>query len=287
MFRGMALRTTSFFTVLLGVGFLLACGSSDKGSLYGGSSGGSSASGGSGAPAGGGTSSGGTSSGGAPAGGGTSSGGTSSGGTSSGGAPAGGGAPSGGSGGASSGGASSGGASRGGASSGGAPAGGGGTSSGGAPASLCAGHCGSGEPILNGGSNCYCDGICLEKGDCCPGFTQTCEQKAVACDADLCKLPQELCCQKWNGESFEGACATSGSGCTIAVSCNGPEDCGGGQVCCGTLNSGDKYFTSMACTSASSCDYMNHKRVICGGSGVCPGGYVCKSWMQYKYCGIP
>lgn len=73
--------------------------------------------------------------------------------------------------------------------------------------------------------------------------------------------------------------------------CNGPEDCSGGDVCCGTLNANLTQFTTTKCESPSNCQYAAGKRVMCYlNPGACPSGYICKAWSSppiVSYCGVP
>lgn len=137
---------------------------------------------------------------------------------------------------------------------------------------------------------CYCDAACVSKGDCCPGYAQACGGGKIACAGDVCsRSSNQFCCHNWSSSNgWSSACAQDGKVCTSSSYCDGPEDCGPGTVCCGKLNSGGNYFTSMSCQA--SCEYENGVRVICGASKACPAGYVCKpssSPSGYSYCGKP
>ncbi|MCE7891228.1 MAG: hypothetical protein DYH12_16285 [Sorangiineae bacterium PRO1] len=152
------------------------------------------------------------------------------------------------------------------------------------------GHCGSSSPQPGPTGNCYCDAQCVAQNDCCPGYKDACASGQVACGADQCELGSgERCCHKYGSGSWSSACQPQSQACSgIATSnCDGPEDCPG-QVCCGKV--ANNYLSSMTCEAASACQYSSGYRVICGASGQCPSGYVCKTLSSppgYKYCGVP
>lgn len=71
--------------------------------------------------------------------------------------------------------------------------------------------------------------------------------------------------------------------------CDGPEDCYGGQVCCGNLvqnRQGYWFYSELSCKSSCS---GNTNRVVCGkNAGVCPSGTTCKGSTilpGYNLCG--
>ncbi|MCC6214092.1 MAG: hypothetical protein IT376_04445 [Polyangiaceae bacterium] len=72
-----------------------------------------------------------------------------------------------------------------------------------------------------------------------------------------------------------GSCTCSGFGCTfLEVTCDGPEDCPGSQVCCGTFvqgpGPGGSRYTSVVC--AATCDGGNERR-LCHSDNDCSGQY--------------
>lgn len=72
-----------------------------------------------------------------------------------------------------------------------------------------------------------------------------------------CPLPADKCC----AQSGSGSCVAQSMGCAmpaVSVTCDGPEDCGGAELCCALANG--TQCTSMACTS-----------VVCRTSADCPG----------------
>ncbi|MCK6537690.1 MAG: hypothetical protein L6Q84_32355, partial [Polyangiaceae bacterium] len=111
----------------------------------------------------------------------------------------------------------------------------------------------------------------------------------VACGTDKCDPEKGFCCQHFTGGAYQATCYTSSQTCYGAdIKCDGPEDCGSGQICCGTLvqnGGGSGYYTDFSCKN--SCNYAG-ARVVCGSSpGVCPSGTTCKGSSilpQYKIC---
>jgi hypothetical protein len=127
--------------------------------------------------------------------------------------------------------------------------------------------------------------------DCCPGYVTSCEKSAIACGSDVCSLNNSFCCQEWNGSSYTPACQAKSSSCGgTEITCNGPEDCGSGQVCCGQIGATGA-FDQFSCVPSGNCQYTNNQRVICGTApSSCPSGFVCKTTSYppgYGYCGKP
>ena len=89
----------------------------------------------------------------------------------------------------------------------------------------------------------------------------------VPCNNGLCAVGEVCCVGSSNND--KAGCAMSGncqSG-TFAVSCDGPEDCEGGDVCCGVYNGA---WMQISCESSCS-NYQAGERVICGNnSSNCP-----------------
>lgn len=63
-----------------------------------------------------------------------------------------------------------------------------------------------------------------------------------------------------------GTCISSGGTCSIPfstrASCDGPEDCANGSVCCGTLGTVPGNYTELACVPAASCTGTG-KQIMC------------------------
>ena len=104
--------------------------------------------------------------------------------------------------------------------------------------------------------------------------------EGVSCGVGLptqCALGTERCCVR---SLMTDTCIGSSESCecpvrgceTLEAHCDGPEDCGEGQVCCGTL-SGSSY-SEFRC--ADSCNYQGTQRIACHQDLTeCPGGQVC------------
>lgn len=259
--------TTRTLAILFAAGLLGACGSSSGSDLFqngGSGGGGSGGDGGTGASAAGGSDSGGSSaSGGSSGDGGTGNsggdggvGGSSTGGAggSAGTATAGAGGATGGSGGSAGSGGATGGTS-GSAGTGGNPTGGTGGSTAGTGGT-------GGSTAGTGGTGGTGGGV---TGD--PG--------SVTCNGSACRVDQgNKCCVPWYGSSPTGSCIDENADCDgngiqdlkNDITCNGPEDCGAGQHCCGeteTIGFGGNQRTvydSLSCKN--SCG--NGEVIICG-----------------------
>lgn len=152
---------------------------------------------------------------------------------------------------------------------GGVPAGGGGTSaSGGSGGSSGAG---SGGIAGAGGSAGGASGG--SAGTTASGGTGGGSGQSIACGTKSCALPGSYCC---NHPNQPDECLASATSCTFGVEmkCDGPEDCGAGEVCCGAIfvQGQNISYTSTAC--AATCSGKN-ARVVCGSSGKCPTGLTC------------
>ena len=85
--------------------------------------------------------------------------------------------------------------------------------------------------------------------------------------ANTCTLPTHCCFSNYSAQ-HDGFCANNA--CTWGtISCDGPEDCGGGGHCCATQlhdSNGDISGYSLACqASACSGDELCHTSSTCGG----------------------
>jgi hypothetical protein len=98
----------------------------------------------------------------------------------------------------------------------------------------------------------------------------------------LCELSTEKCC----GRSLRtDTCIPAAEACTcdlpdcttMEASCDGPEDCITGQVCCGTFattSAGGAAYTSFTCTAT--CSFNANQREACHeGKTTCPMSLVC------------
>jgi hypothetical protein len=85
-----------------------------------------------------------------------------------------------------------------------------------------------------------------------------------------CSLDGNVCCTKLNMRPpADDYCQpTSGGACMtgfVPETCDGPEDCGAGQLCCASV-------TAIECTASSSCAQDN---VVCHDHTNCANGYAC------------
>lgn len=107
---------------------------------------------------------------------------------------------------------------------------------------------------------------------------------SVICDTFSCDLSSAICCDYHNTDP---QCLPQGTNCfpAIEVFCDGPEDCSGSDVCCGTVikTGGNENYIDFACKAT--CDARG-ERVICGESGSCPMGTCSDSTLApgYKEC---
>lgn len=90
----------------------------------------------------------------------------------------------------------------------------------------------------------------------------------VSCEGRSCSSETGPCCPATELMSRVGYCSAS---CFAAMTCDGPDDCAPGGVCC-SLESTDG-FAGTACVSASEC--VSPSRIICGTSGDCLPSQTC------------
>lgn len=96
----------------------------------------------------------------------------------------------------------------------------------------------------------------------------------VVCGTTSCGLPAQYCCAHWN-QTPECRTATSDltTDCVygVPVTCDGPEDCSGGQVCCAQwfIQGQNRSVVSLMCQSSCT---ASDQHVVCGASGSCPSG---------------
>ena len=183
------------------------------------------------------------------------------------------------------------GGSTGGAGGSGGSTGGTGGSGGATTVGWCSGHCGSSSPIQPG--NCFCDDGCVQAGDCCADYGPACNPTAgagqIKCDNGTCNASSQFCCQQFTstGGVLDPQCQQSGSTCIGPdIECDGPEDCGGGEVCC-SVPAGGNNNVNFECRQASNCTDSSY-RIVCGNDWtVCASGQKCipHPWVpQYNYC---
>ena len=166
--------------------------------------------------------------------------------------------------------------------------------SGGGGAGYCHGKCGSTNPVQMGADTCYCDGGCIASNNCCPDYGPACNPAAgagqITCGSATCSKSGNFCCQQFvgSGQPYKPQCFTQGTFCQGPdIHCDGPEDCGSGQVCCSVQSTQGSYITVMECRTPTQCDNA-YQRVICGNDpGACAAGQACipHPWVpDYNYC---
>lgn len=93
----------------------------------------------------------------------------------------------------------------------------------------------------------------------------------------LCEPDAEQCCIRSLATDscipVGDSCTCEVPGCEVATArCDGPEDCDGGEVCCGTI-SGNRYAFFQC---SSDCSSSGSQREAChDGDGTCPQGLAC------------
>ena len=96
---------------------------------------------------------------------------------------------------------------------------------------------------------------------------------SVVCGGGSCDLIGSICCDYHNAAP---ACLATGTNCfpAVEVFCDGPEDCGNGDVCCGTIvrQGNTSQYLSFQCQATCG---ARDQQVICGESGACPFGGTC------------
>lgn len=105
------------------------------------------------------------------------------------------------------------------------------------------------------------------------------QEPGVICGESTCDETQ-LCCA-----GFSSACNPADQACglfTIAVPCDGPEDCTDSDVCCLTGTSAQDYQVS--CTDEGTCQSTGTK--ICTVSEECPDGQICCSAETFQSLGM-
>jgi hypothetical protein len=97
-----------------------------------------------------------------------------------------------------------------------------------------------------------------------------------------CLLATSYCCLYFDGTGTAPNCQANGSACSPGsdVFCDGPEDCGAGQVCCaqqGVYN-GQTVYLDFQCQTDGTCNVNEGERIVCGDHPtVCPAGTTCKA----------
>jgi hypothetical protein len=108
----------------------------------------------------------------------------------------------------------------------------------------------------------------------------------VFCNGGQCN-PGEICCFNPTGPGDHCSAGTCDDG-WVVISCNGPEDCPGGECCADVDFNQQEPYLGIAC--APSCD-PNNQLTMCseGQPNGCPPGVMCNQSMilgaGYHYCG--
>jgi len=80
----------------------------------------------------------------------------------------------------------------------------------------------------------------------------------IPCADDTCESGTEVCCAGEGGLTCETTCDT------ISFGCDGPEDCEGDDVCCGSGQDGTQ------CAAAGECGNQQDGDVVCHVADDCP-----------------
>src|SRR5258706_15080779 len=111
--------------------------------------------------------------------------------------------------------------------------------------------------------------ICLSQ-QCAKECGRAGVANSVGCFLSSCALPGDICClaQFYLG----GWCVSAGGSCSSTkLSCDGPEDCAGGQTCCATIER-TQYFDYLASAACGT----NCSHILCGtDSSGGPSGKTC------------
>jgi hypothetical protein len=102
----------------------------------------------------------------------------------------------------------------------------------------------------------------------------------IACEEDVC-IGAEVCCIESQGP-LVGDCKAAVACNQVEAYCDGPEDCGDDELCCGVYNGS---YSLIACSPT--CDGSGQIE-ICGASGMCQPGASCLDSTSlgapWKYC---
>jgi hypothetical protein len=86
----------------------------------------------------------------------------------------------------------------------------------------------------------------------------------------------QVCCGTISGGQYTGfSCQTNCGTNDTVVDCSRPSDCGNGQVCCGTLQTGQNtHYTSISCQAT--CSQAQNEYVQCASNADCTNGLTCQ-----------
>lgn len=136
-----------------------------------------------------------------------------------------------------------------------------------------AGSAGSSGGAASGGVSGTGTGGSATGGTTASGGTVVCEGNTP------CALSTSMCCYRFSGPNCQSKDANCGGGADIT--CDGPEDCEGGEVCCARF-AGGGFLIEMQCLSAGDCG--GGRRVVCKpDQPKCPDQTQCENLNQLPY----
>jgi hypothetical protein len=123
--------------------------------------------------------------------------------------------------------------------------------------------CGTGEKCCGAGSLGSMQATWCEREQDCPNTNPT---EGVPCGDATCNAP-EVCCVTFNGQSCTSNCNQG-----LALACDGPEDCSGGDVCCGDIGMGGG---GSECMPSGDCQTGMGSGRLCHSNTDCDTGETC------------
>lgn len=100
----------------------------------------------------------------------------------------------------------------------------------------------------------------------------------VVCGTSVCASPQVCCIQRRGREQTRTCTAADACSGGVAAECDGPEDCGSGEVCCGARRPGS--IGAAECTAESMCRVGR----VCHVDVDCQSGQRCCDIMGVGVC---
>jgi hypothetical protein len=106
----------------------------------------------------------------------------------------------------------------------------------------------------------------------------------VACGGATCTAPQ-VCCVSISGGGVTQSC-TSASACqTVALTCDGPEDCSSGAPeCCAQVSYSGGLSGGSECVASGTCNAGMLGGVLCHTTADCPPNQNCQTQMGFSFC---
>jgi len=108
-----------------------------------------------------------------------------------------------------------------------------------------------------------------------PAMSDSGTPPGVMCGAMMCGAG-EICCATFSGGALMQTCTAPGACMGATLTCDGPEDCSGGEVCCASGGGGGG---GTSCRSATGCMFR-----LCRTAGDCPSGNMCCPFMGSGVC---